>query len=144
MENNLKVIPVFFAVDEVYIPFLSVALKSLIDNASKDYHYALEWNDISKNSIEKSYYNFAELDIFHNLIIDFSRSMNGATAYAQADLTRYDHQRIVGKMDPIYDKLGIERRNNGYGGSRDNNFLSNATVSSRTTTIDEMEDLLSD
>ena len=111
---------------------------------SKDYHYALEWNDISKNSIEKSYYNFAELDIFHNLIIDFSRSMNGATAYAQADLTRYDHQRIVGKMDPIYDKLGIERRNNGYGGSRDNNFLSNATVSSRTTTIDEMEDLLSD
>lgn len=111
----------------------------------KDYHYALEWKDISKMDIEKATYNDAELDIFHNLITDFSRSMNGTYAYAAADLTRYDHQRILGKMDPIYDKLGIERRtgSNNYG-NRDNNFLSNASVSSRSTSIDEMEDLLSD
>ena len=38
MENNLEVIPIFFAVDDGYIPFLAVALESLIDNASKEYY----------------------------------------------------------------------------------------------------------
>ena len=42
MENNLKVIPIFFAVDDKYIPFLSIALQSLTDNASKNYYYAIK------------------------------------------------------------------------------------------------------
>lgn len=42
MENNLEVIPIFFAVDDVYIPFLAVSLESLIDNASKNYYYAIK------------------------------------------------------------------------------------------------------
>ena len=42
MENNLEVIPIFFAVDDGYIPFLSVALESLIDNSSKNYYYSVK------------------------------------------------------------------------------------------------------
>ena len=42
MENNLEVIPIFFAVDDGYIPFLAVALESLIDNSSKDYYYSVK------------------------------------------------------------------------------------------------------
>ena len=42
MENNLKEIPIFFAIDERYVPFLAVTLKSLIDNASKDYQYVIK------------------------------------------------------------------------------------------------------
>ena len=42
MENNLELIPIFFAVDDRYIPFLSVTLKSLIENASKNYYYAIK------------------------------------------------------------------------------------------------------
>ena len=42
MENNSKVIPVFFAVDDGYIPFLAVALQSLIENSSKQYYYAIK------------------------------------------------------------------------------------------------------
>lgn len=42
MENNLEVIPIFFAVDDVYIPFLAVTLESLIDNSSKNYYYSLK------------------------------------------------------------------------------------------------------
>ena len=42
MENNLKVIPIFFAVDDGYVPFLAVALESLIKNSSKDYYYAIK------------------------------------------------------------------------------------------------------
>ena len=42
MENNLEVIPIFFAVDDVYIPFLAVTLESLIDNASNNYYYSIK------------------------------------------------------------------------------------------------------
>lgn len=42
MENNLEVIPIFFAVDDGYIPFLAVTLESLIDNSSKNYYYSVK------------------------------------------------------------------------------------------------------
>ena len=42
MENNLEVIPIFFAVDDGYMPYLAVALESLIDNASKNYYYSIK------------------------------------------------------------------------------------------------------
>ena len=42
MENNLKVIPIFFAIDDRYVPFLAVTLKSLIENASKNYQYVIK------------------------------------------------------------------------------------------------------
>ena len=42
MENNLNVIPIFFAIDDGYIPFLSVALESLIENSSKQYYYSIK------------------------------------------------------------------------------------------------------
>ena len=35
----MKTIPIFFTIDIEYAPFLSVAIESLIDNASKDYNY---------------------------------------------------------------------------------------------------------
>ena len=36
-----KEIPVFFSSDDHYIPYLDVAIKSLIANASKDYEYRI-------------------------------------------------------------------------------------------------------
>ena len=39
--TTLKQIPIFFATDDAYIPFLDVALSSLKENASKDYHYII-------------------------------------------------------------------------------------------------------
>lgn len=39
MKNNNKVIPIFFSVDDNYVPYLAVALKSMISNASKEYTY---------------------------------------------------------------------------------------------------------
>lgn len=37
--KNLEVIPIFFATDDNYMPFLDVAILSLIENASKNYFY---------------------------------------------------------------------------------------------------------
>ena len=42
MKKELKEIPIFFAIDDQYIPFLAVALKSLIENANKDYKYLIK------------------------------------------------------------------------------------------------------
>ena len=42
MNKNLKEIPIFFAIDDGYTPFLAVALQSLIENASKDYKYLIK------------------------------------------------------------------------------------------------------
>lgn len=107
---------------------------------NNEYHYAVEWNDIEAMDLEKVYYDTTELDQFESMLADFARSMSGAFAYSVADLTRYDIAGIKGKMDPIYDKLGIERRspgNKNYGG--ENNFLSNAKSSSNSTTYDDIE-----
>ena len=37
----LPVIPIFFAVDDNYAPFLGVALESLTQNASENYYYRI-------------------------------------------------------------------------------------------------------
>lgn len=42
MHNGLQAIPIFFAIDDAYTPFLAVALQSLIDNASTDYKYLIK------------------------------------------------------------------------------------------------------
>lgn len=42
MNKNLKEIPIFFAIDDEYIPFFAVALQSLIENASKEYNYLIK------------------------------------------------------------------------------------------------------
>ncbi len=41
MNNYKDTIPVFFAVDYKYAPMLGVALKSMLDNASKEYFYKI-------------------------------------------------------------------------------------------------------
>ncbi len=41
MHNVRREIPIFFSCDDNYIPFLSVAIRSMIDNACKKYDYAI-------------------------------------------------------------------------------------------------------
>jgi len=55
MNKELKEIPVFFAVDNGYIPFLAVAMQSLTDNSSKDNKYAIKvlYTNVSEENIIK-------------------------------------------------------------------------------------------
>ena len=55
MENNLRVIPIFFAVDDEYIPCLAVTLQSLIENSSKNYYYSLKvlYTNVSEENKKK-------------------------------------------------------------------------------------------
>ena len=55
MNNNLKEIPVFFTVDDGYIPFLAISLKSLIDNTSlkNKYEVKILYTNITEENKEK-------------------------------------------------------------------------------------------
>ena len=53
--KNKNIIPVFFAVDDGYIPFLGIALKSLIDNASDENNYQIKilYTNVSSENIKR-------------------------------------------------------------------------------------------
>ena len=55
MEKYKEIIPIFFAVDDKYIPFLSVTLESLVEKMSQEYYYVVKilCTNISEKSKEK-------------------------------------------------------------------------------------------
>ena len=121
-------------------------IESTQTGLNKDYHYALEWTDLNAMDVTRVFNNYIELDQLMHLFDDFGRYMNGAAAYAQADLTRYDNARILNKMNPIYEKLGIERLSGNNGGRNyqsNNNFLNN-TGKSESKSYDDIQDMFGD
>lgn len=122
---------------------------SIIERAkfqfSYDYNYSLEWDDIEANSLNKVYDNMLEIKTLQTMLVDFSRGMSGASAYGVADIARYDMSRFNKRIDQMFDKLGIERAqynggNRNYGGS--NNFLDGASSTSKSSSYEDIEDLL--
>ena len=55
MNKGKNVIPIFFAIDDGYIPFLAVDIKSLIENASKEYEYIIKvlHTNVKENNVRK-------------------------------------------------------------------------------------------
>lgn len=55
MEKYKEIIPIFFAVDEQYVPFLAVTLQSLVKNSSQEYYYVIKvlYTNLSEESKEK-------------------------------------------------------------------------------------------
>lgn len=55
MNENLKEIPIFFAIDDGYTKFLAVALQSLIENASMEYKYLIKilHTNVTKEHMEQ-------------------------------------------------------------------------------------------
>lgn len=103
------------------------------------YNYSLEWKDLDAMDLEKVYDDSIEINQIIQVLTDFSRFMNGAAAYGIAYTTRYDTQRILNKLDPIYDKLGIERLQGTGSYSRgSNDFLNNASGSSKAGDFDAL------
>ena len=118
--------------------------ESLTYQLKKDYNYGLDWKNLQKMDIDKAFFNSLELEMIHNMVKDFARSMSGAMGYGIHDLGRYDLGRVLTKLDPIYDKLGIERMSSGYNKPRGtNNFLngvgsSSGDTRSEHTSIDDL------
>ena len=107
MENNLEVIPIFFAVDDGYIPFLAVALQSLIENSSKNYYYSIKIlytnieeenkQKISKYKKENVNIEFVDLNYYIKKVKDklYTRDYYTKTTYFRL---------FIPNLDPQYDK----------------------------------------
>lgn len=91
--KEMKTIPIFFAVDDAYTPFLAVALQSLVENSSSQYHYSIKilCTDIKKenkkriNKYERENVNveFVDLNEYIGRIQDklYTRDYYSKTTY---------------------------------------------------------------
>lgn len=113
MEINMKkqvskeIIPIFFAVDDCYVPYLCVALRSLIDNSSNKYEYRInvlidnlkEENKVLILSIQTENVNIAFVDVTDKLKSLCTR-LHLRDYYSQATYYRF----FIPSMFPEYDK----------------------------------------
>lgn len=70
--NEKSIIPIFFAIDNNYAPFFSVALESIKANSSKNYQYEIY---ILNNGICEEYKNLInnyQDDIYHITFVDLN------------------------------------------------------------------------
>ena len=108
MKNNKQIIPIFFAVDDEYIPFLAVALQSLIENSSKENEYVIKilYTNISeentKNILKYEKENvsieFVDLNYYINKVKDklYTRDYYSKTTYFRL---------FIPDLYPQYDKV---------------------------------------
>ena len=103
-----KHIPIFFSTDDHYIPYLDVAIKSLIDNASKKYtyrliilHTGLQAENISKVKMnEQLHFIIDFIDISEHVEHLKSRFKN---VYHFSVVTYY--RLFIASLFPEYDKI---------------------------------------
>ena len=108
MEMNVREIPIFFAVDDGYCPFLAVAIQSMIDNSSPENHYSIKVlnTDISrenKNKIlkykrENISIEFVDLNYYIRKVKDklYTRDYYSKTTYFRL---------FIPNLYPQYDKV---------------------------------------
>lgn len=108
MDNKLKQIPIFFAVDDGYIPFLSVALESLIDHSKESNYYLIKIlytkiseenkNKIKKYERENISIEFVDLNKYIEKITDklYTRDYYSKTTYFRL---------FIPELYPQYDKI---------------------------------------
>lgn len=103
-----KNIPIFFAVDDEYIPFLAVALQSLIENSSENNCYSIKilytniseenQNNILKYERKNVNIEFVDLNYYINKIKDklYTRDYYSKTTYFRL---------FIPELYPQYDKV---------------------------------------
>lgn len=106
-EMNIREIPIFFAVDDGYCPFLAVAIQSMIDNSSPENHYSIKVlntdisrenkNKISKYKRENISIEFIDLNYYIRKVKDklYTRDYYSKTTYFRL---------FIPNLYPQYDK----------------------------------------
>lgn len=107
MQTKKEIIPIFFATDDNYFPYLAVALKSLIQNANKKYTYNIY---VLNNGIKEEYkqilldyaneiFNIKFEDVNERLSL-VSNALDTRDYYSKTTYYRF----FIQKMFPEYDK----------------------------------------
>ena len=101
-------IPIFFSTDDNYIPYLDIAVRSLIENASKDYQYRIIVlnTGIEPENIAKVKKN--ERDGFVIDFIDISKHLEKIKSYFKKvyhfSIVTY-YRIFIASLFPQYDKI---------------------------------------
>lgn len=101
-------IPIFFSTDDNYIPYLDVAIASLIANASKDYNYRIIVLNTGIRPENVSKIKLNERDGFVIDFIDISRNLENIKShfrnvYHFSIVTYY--RLFIASLFPQYDKI---------------------------------------
>ena len=108
MGQNTKTIPIFFAVDDGYVPYLAVTLQSMLKNASKSYNYEIRilYTNISEENKQKilKYENkkvtieFVDLNLYLDELQDkfYTRDYYTNTTY---------YRLFIPNLYPQYEKV---------------------------------------
>jgi len=99
---------------------------------TKEY-YGIDNFDEDEFTFEKTYFEQLEIDFLKITLKGFYESSTGAQAYFNMDYSRFDQNRVMGKLNGISSALGIENKkgyNKNYGGGVKNDpFNSNSSKS---------------
>lgn len=122
-----------------------------------DYDFSLHWRDVDSMDVEKQIDQFMGIKMFLGVLKEFANSSSGAIGASVWDTGRYEVNRLSKKIDPIYNKLGIEishgnrERDRADMGSASENFFtrqsssySNQNSQSNHKSYTEIEGILSD
>ena len=101
-------IPIFFSTDDNYIPYLDVAVSSLIANASKDYNYRIIVLNTGLNSKNVDKVKLNEQDGFSIDFIDISKHLENIKShfknvYHFSIVTYY--RLFIASLFPQYEKI---------------------------------------
>ena len=109
-KKDKKEIPIFFATDDNYIPYLDVALRSLISNASKNYNYVINILNTGLKEDNKKIIKLLENDNFTIIFRDISDKVE----YIKNKLKNVYHfsmvtwyRLFIQSLFPQYDKRNI-------------------------------------
>ena len=107
MNKEVNEIPVFFAEDNGYIPFLGVALKSLIDNTSKENKYAIKILYTSVSDENKSRIKKYEKENISIEFVDLNKQLEEIKEklYTRNYFSNTTYYRLfIPELYPEYDK----------------------------------------
>lgn len=108
MKEENKIIPIFFAVDDKYIPFLAVALKSLIENSSKENKYLIKvlYTNVSEeNKKEIMKYEQENVEIEFVSVNDYVKEIKDKL-YTRDYFTNATYYRMfIPDLFPQFDKV---------------------------------------
>lgn len=107
-EKKRKEIPIFFAADDNYIPFLAVSIKSMLENASTNYKYVIKilHTNISNDNMKKILkLNSKNVDIefvdVTNLVNSLNHRLHTCIYYTQTTYFRL----FIPNLYPQYKKV---------------------------------------